>query len=52
MADSDYGYVGAGPGRVSLYRKKEVVKKNIPESEAVYELINLIKVNGDWIDEE
>jgi (E)-4-hydroxy-3-methylbut-2-enyl-diphosphate synthase len=52
MADSDYGYVGAGPGRVSLYRKKEVVKKNIPESEAVDELINLIKANGDWIDEE
>lgn len=48
MADSDYGYVGAGPGRVSLYRKKEVVKKNIPEVEAVQELINLIKANGDW----
>jgi (E)-4-hydroxy-3-methylbut-2-enyl-diphosphate synthase len=52
MADSDYGYVGAGPGRVSLYRKKEVVKKNIPEKEAVDELINLIKVNGDWVDEK
>ncbi len=51
MADSDYGYVGAGPGRVSLYRKKEVVKKNIPESDAVNELINLIKANGDWVDE-
>jgi len=43
MADADYGYVGAGPGRVSLYRGKECVKKNIPEAEAVEELLRLIK---------
>lgn len=50
MADADYGYVGAGPARVTLYKKKEVMKKNIPESSAVDELINLIKENGDWVD--
>jgi len=48
MADADYGYVGAGNGKVSLYKGKEVYKKNIPESTAVDELILLIKENGDW----
>ena len=48
MADADYGYVGAGNGKVSLYKGKEVYKKNIPESTAVEELISLIKDNGDW----
>jgi len=43
MADADYGYVGAGPGCVSLYRGKECIKKNIPEAEAVEELLRLIK---------
>ncbi len=42
MADADYGYVGAGPGRISLYRKKECVEKNIPEEEAVDRLLELI----------
>ena len=42
MADADYGYVGAGTGRVSLYKGKECVKKNIPEAEAVEELLQLI----------
>lgn len=42
MADADYGYVGAGPGRVSLYKGKELVRKNIPESEAVEALMELI----------
>lgn len=42
MADADYGYVGAGPGRISLYRQKECVVKNIPESEAVDRLLELI----------
>lgn len=42
MADADYGYVGAGPGRVSLYKGKELVKKNIPTSEALPELLALI----------
>jgi len=48
MADADYGYVGAGPGRITLYKQREVVKRNIPEDQAVEELINLIKANGDW----
>jgi (E)-4-hydroxy-3-methylbut-2-enyl-diphosphate synthase len=50
MADADYGYVGSGNGKVTLYRKREVVKKNIDEANAVDELIELIKANGDWID--
>jgi len=43
MADADYGYVGAGPHRVSLYRKKICVEKNIPEAEAVDHLLSLIR---------
>ena len=43
MADADYGYVGAGPGRISLYRQKEGVEKNIPEAEAVEKLLQLIE---------
>ena len=43
MADADYGYVGAGPGRISLYRQKECVEKNIPEAEAVERLLQLIE---------
>ena len=48
MADSHYGYVGAGKGKVNLYKGQTLVKKNIHESEAVEELIALIKDNGDW----
>lgn len=48
MADADYGYVGAGRGKISLYKKKECLQRNIPEDEAVDKLIELIKVNGDW----
>lgn len=48
MADADYGYVGAGRGKISLYKRKECVEKNIPEEEAVEKLIELIKTNGDW----
>ncbi|MDA3779323.1 MAG: (E)-4-hydroxy-3-methylbut-2-enyl-diphosphate synthase [Bacteroidales bacterium] len=48
MADADYGYVGAGVGKISLYKNKKLVKKNIPENDAIKELINLIKKNGDW----
>ncbi len=48
MADADYGYVGAGPGKITLYKNKEVVKKNISEENAVEELIQLIKDCGDW----
>jgi len=50
MADADYGYVGTGPGKINLYKEKTVVGKNIPESEAVEALVNLIRNNGDWID--
>jgi (E)-4-hydroxy-3-methylbut-2-enyl-diphosphate synthase len=50
MADADYGYVGAGPGKISLYRGKEAVKKSIPEENALEELINLIKSEGDWVE--
>ena len=45
MADADYGYVGAAPGRISLYKGKECIKKNIPEAEAVNELLRLINYN-------
>lgn len=43
MADADYGYVGAGRGRISLYRKRQCVEKNIPEEEAVERLLKLIE---------
>jgi (E)-4-hydroxy-3-methylbut-2-enyl-diphosphate synthase len=42
MADADYGYVGAGPGKITLYKGQEPVKKNIPEEDAVEELVRLI----------
>ncbi len=48
MADADYGYVGAGRGKISLYKKKECLERNIPEDEAVDKLIDLIKLHGDW----
>ena len=51
MADADYGYVGAARGKVSLYKKKECIEKNIPEEEAVDRLIALIKANGDYKEE-
>ncbi|MDO4319056.1 MAG: (E)-4-hydroxy-3-methylbut-2-enyl-diphosphate synthase [Bacteroidales bacterium] len=51
MADADYGYVGAGPGRVSLYKGQTCVVKNIKAEEALPRLIQLIKDNGDWPDE-
>lgn len=50
MADADYGYVGTEHGKISLYRKKELVEKNIPQEEAVEHLIQLIKDHGDWIE--
>jgi len=52
MADADYGYVGSGPGRITLYRGKEVVKKNVPSVNAVDELIGLIREDGVWIEPE
>lgn len=50
MADADYGYVGAGRGKISLYKKKECIEKNIPEEQAVEKLIELIRRNGDYIE--
>lgn len=50
MADADYGYVGTGPGKITLYKEKEVVKRNVPSAQAVDELINLIREHGDWIE--
>ncbi|MFN0030748.1 MAG: (E)-4-hydroxy-3-methylbut-2-enyl-diphosphate synthase [Flavobacteriales bacterium] len=50
MADADYGYVGTGPGKITLYKEKHVVKKNVPEDRAVEELIELIKEGGDWVE--
>ena len=50
MADADYGYVGVGVGKISLYKGKEVVKKNVPSENAVNELIELIKEHGDWVE--
>ena len=48
MADADYGYVGAGAGKVSLYKGKEVIKKNIASENALDDLVQLIKDEGDW----
>lgn len=48
MADADYGYVGSGKGKVTLYKKKEVVKRAVPQENAVDELVELIKKCGDW----
>jgi len=50
MADADYGYVGTGPGVITLYKEKEVVKRNVPSEKAVDELIELIRSHGDWVE--
>ncbi len=50
MADADYGYVGGAPEKISLYRGKEVVERNIPQDEAIDHLIELIKADGKWVD--
>lgn len=51
MADADYGYVGTGVGKITLYKGKEVVKRNISSETAVDQLIELIKINGDWVEQ-
>ncbi|HPS64346.1 MAG TPA: flavodoxin-dependent (E)-4-hydroxy-3-methylbut-2-enyl-diphosphate synthase, partial [Ignavibacteria bacterium] len=48
MADADYGYVGSGAGKITLYKQKEIIKRSIPSESALEELIQLIKDNGDW----
>lgn len=50
MADADYGYVGSGVGKITLYKGQEVVKKSIASEHAVDELIELIRSHGDWVD--
>ncbi|ASZ14824.1 (E)-4-hydroxy-3-methylbut-2-enyl-diphosphate synthase [Chitinophaga pendula] len=52
MADADFGYVGSGVGKITLYKGKEVVKRGLNSDVAVQELINLIKENGMWVDKE
>ncbi len=52
MADADYGYVGTGPGKITLYRGKEVVKKNVNTENALDELIGIIRGDGNWVDPE
>ena len=52
MADADFGYVGSGPGKITLYRGKEVVKRSVDSDVAVEELINLLKENGAWVERE
>lgn len=52
MADADYGYVGSGVGKISLYRGKEIVRRNIPAENAVDSLIEIIKEDGNWVDAE
>lgn len=50
MADADYGYVGTGVGKITLYKERDVVQRNIPEAEAVDALIELIRSHGDWVE--
>jgi (E)-4-hydroxy-3-methylbut-2-enyl-diphosphate synthase len=50
MADADFGYVGSGPGKITLYKGKEVVKRSVNSDIAVEELVSLLKENGAWID--
>lgn len=52
MADADFGYVGSGVGKITLYKGKEVVKRNVDSEIAVDELINLLKENGAWVEEQ
>jgi (E)-4-hydroxy-3-methylbut-2-enyl-diphosphate synthase len=50
MADADYGYVGTGPGKITLYRGREVVKKNVNSERALDDLIDLMKEDGNWVE--
>lgn len=52
MADADFGYVGSGPGKITLYKGKEVMKRNVNSDVAVEELINLLKENNAWVSPE
>ncbi|MCU0432113.1 MAG: (E)-4-hydroxy-3-methylbut-2-enyl-diphosphate synthase [Bacteroidia bacterium] len=50
MADADYGYVGTGVGKITLYKGREVVQRNIDEANAVEALVELIRTHGDWVE--
>ncbi len=50
MADADYGYVGSGKGKITLYKNKEIIKSQVPAQHAVEELINIIKTDGAWVE--
>jgi (E)-4-hydroxy-3-methylbut-2-enyl-diphosphate synthase len=52
MADADFGYVGSGPGKITLYRGKEIIKRNVNSDVAVQELIDLLKENNAWVEPE
>ncbi|MFT4738160.1 MAG: (E)-4-hydroxy-3-methylbut-2-enyl-diphosphate synthase [Paraglaciecola sp.] len=52
MADADYGYVGSGKGKITLYKGKEVMKKSVPSAHALDELIELIREDGNWVEPE
>jgi (E)-4-hydroxy-3-methylbut-2-enyl-diphosphate synthase len=52
MADADFGYVGSGPGKITLYKGKEIMKRNVNSQTAVAELIDLLKENGVWLEPE
>jgi (E)-4-hydroxy-3-methylbut-2-enyl-diphosphate synthase len=51
MADADFGYVGSGPGKITLYKGKEIVKRGVDSAIALEELVNLLKENEAWVDE-
>jgi (E)-4-hydroxy-3-methylbut-2-enyl-diphosphate synthase len=50
MADADYGYVGSGKGKITLYRGQEVVKRSVPSAKAVDELIEIIRQDDNWVE--
>jgi (E)-4-hydroxy-3-methylbut-2-enyl-diphosphate synthase len=50
MADADYGYVGAGSGRITLYRGREVVRRDVPQGEALGALVELLRADGVWVE--
>jgi len=52
MADADYGYVGSGKGKITLYKGQDVVKRGVPSDQAVDELIEIIREDGNWIEPE
>ena len=52
MADADFGYVGSGKGKITLYKGQEVVKRSVPSERALDELIDLIKEHGKWVEPE